>query len=280
MKYSSLIQSLLDLTIAEDCSMGDLTADALIPDNATAALEIVAKEPMILCGQRVLLPLAERFGLTVADTQWFFDDGASLQAGQTVARYEGLTRSLLGFERPALNFLQRLSGISTVTREYVNRISHAKAVLLDTRKTTPGHRLLEKYATRVGGAVNHRFGLDSGWLIKENHIRQVGGVTAALHRAREFGTHGLKIEIEVETLEELAEAVAGKADIVLLDNFSIADVSLAVHRYGHLVCLEASGGIQLENIAAYADTGVHCIAVGAITHAARAYDLSANLITR
>ncbi len=277
MEYSSLIRSLLELTIAEDCPMGDLTADALIPKTATGKLALVAREPLVVCGQMILDPLARRFGLNEDKWQWLAEDGQQVEAGTVVACYEGPTRTLLAFERPALNFLQRLSGIATLTRQYVGQIEHTNTTLLDTRKTIPGHRVLEKYATRTGGAINHRHGLDRGWLIKENHIREVGSVAAAVQRAKAYGTHGLKIEIEVETFDELAQAVDAGADIILLDNFSVTDVERAVQVYGRQVALEASGGIHLENIAQYANTGVDFIAVGALTHSARSCDLAADL---
>lgn len=278
MEYSPLIRSLIELTVAEDCPMGDLTADALIPQDAKGTLALIAREPLVLCGQMVVDPLAKRFGLSIEPKNWLVKDGCAVDAGTTVAAFHGPTRALLAFERPALNFLQRLSGISTQTRAYVKCIEHTAAVLLDTRKTTPGHRILEKYATRVGGAVNHRQSLDRGWLIKENHIREVGSVAGAIQRAREFGTHGLKIEIEVENFDELAQAVDSGADIVLLDNFSVADVAKAVAMYRDRVLLEASGGIDLTNIQEYAETGIHLIAVGALTHSARSCDLAADLI--
>ena len=220
--------------------------------------------------------LAKRFGLEIEPSHRIAD-GEMCASGDTIARYSGLTRSLLAFERPALNFLQRLSGIATLTAMYVRRISHTEARLLDTRKTLPGHRLLEKYATRIGGAINHRSGLDRGWLIKENHLREVGSIEGAIERAKAFGVHGLKVEIEVENLEELDQAVMAGADIVLLDNFFVSEVEQAVESHGRRVTLEASGGIDLESIAQFAETGVHLIAVGALTHSARSMDISGSL---
>ncbi|MGB0645902.1 MAG: carboxylating nicotinate-nucleotide diphosphorylase [Bradymonadia bacterium] len=276
MNHSPLLNSLLDIAIAEDYAMGDITADALIPQTATGQLSLIAKESMMVCGQVVLDTLAKRFELESEPGQRIAD-GEMCVPGDTIARYRGLTRALLAFERPALNFLQRLSGIATLTSKYVERISHTNARLLDTRKTLPGHRLLEKYATRIGGAINHRSGLDRGWLIKENHLREVGSIAEAVQRAKAFGVHGLKVEIEVEDLEELDQAVTAGADIVLLDNFSVSEVKQAVQRHGARVTLEASGGIDLESIAQFAETGVHLIAVGALTHSARAMDISGSL---
>ena len=278
MKYSSLLKSLIEVTVAEDYAMGDLTADALIDADATGRLELVAKEDMVVCGRVVLEALAERFGLNTELARWHTDDGSSCKVGDVIASYGGLTRSLLAFERPALNFLQRLSGIATLTALYVKSIGHTNARLLDTRKTLPGHRLVEKYATRIGGAANHRSGLDRGWLIKENHLREVGSISEAIRRARSYGAHGLKIELEVEHFKELEEAVVAGADIVLLDNFSVSEVRQAVQAFGGQVTLEASGGINLESVVAYAETGVDLVAVGALTHGARSLDISGNLI--
>jgi nicotinate-nucleotide pyrophosphorylase (carboxylating) len=278
MKYSSLLNALLEVTIAEDYAMGDLTADALIPAEATGRLEFVAKEEMVVCGQLVLDALAERFGLNHTQALWHYNDGSRCETGNVIVSYQGLTRSLLAFERPALNFLQRLSGIATLTARYVKSIEHTNTRLLDTRKTLPGHRLVEKYATRIGGAVNHRAGLDRGWLIKENHLRAVGSIQEAVSRAKGHGAHGLKIEVEVEDFRELEDAISAGADIVLLDNFSVSDVREAVKRAGGRVTLEASGGINLASVVEYAETGVDLVAVGALTHGARSLDISGNLV--
>lgn len=278
MKHSTLLQSLIEVTLAEDYAMGDLTAEALIPPDATGVLELVAKEPMVVCGTVVLDALAQRFGINTANAHWAHIDGSRCSAGEVIVRYTGQTRALLAFERPALNFLQRLSGIATLTNRYVERIAHTHSRLLDTRKTLPGHRLVEKYATRIGGAVNHRSGLDRGWLIKENHIRQVGSVRKAINAAKAYGAHGLMIEIEVENFQELEEAVISGADIVLLDNFSVEDVRQAVQRFGAHVTLEASGGITADSVVDYAETGVALIAVGALTHSARSLDIGGNLL--
>jgi nicotinate-nucleotide pyrophosphorylase (carboxylating) len=278
MKHSPLLQSLIDVTLLEDYAMGDLTAEALIPEDVTGVLELVAKENMMVCGSVVLDALAQRFGMSAANAHWTYVDGSRCSAGDVIVQYSGQTRALLAFERPALNFLQRLSGIATLTASYVERIAHTQSRLLDTRKTLPGHRLVEKYATRIGGAVNHRSGLDRGWLIKENHIRQVGSVHKAIHAAKAYGAHGLMIEIEVENFQELEEAVVCGADIVLLDNFSVQDVRQAVQRFGEHVTLEASGGITAESVVDYAETGVELIAVGALTHSARSLDIGGNLL--
>ena len=274
---STLIEALIELALAEDCSMGDVTADALIPRTSRGTLQIFAKESCLFCGALVVEPLLRKFNVSIEELTWYVADGESLEEGDSVLAINGASRTLLTLERPLLNFIQHLSGISTLTRRYVDAIQHTSARLLDTRKTTPGFRVLEKYATRVGGAVNHRLSLSHGWLIKENHIHQVGGVKPALDAVAAYGTHGLKVEIEVESFEELAAAVAGGADIVLLDNFSVGDVREAVEQFGRQVVLEASGGIDLSTIEAYAETGVHSIAVGSITHSAAAIDFSARL---
>ena len=276
MKNSPLLTRLLDLTLDEDYAMGDLTADALVDEDASGVLRFIAKEDLVLCGRPVLQALAKRFD--VHEATWPHAEGLSCEAGTLIATYRGTARDLLAFERPALNFLQRLSGIASATAQFVLEIAGTNAKLLDTRKTLPGHRLLEKYATRIGGAINHRAGLDRGWLIKENHIRQVGSITRAVQLAKDSAVHGLLIEVEVETFSELEEAVVAGADVILLDNFSAVDVREAVQRFGGQVVLEASGGITLESVREYAETGVDLIAVGALTHSACSKDIGAYFV--
>ena len=200
-------------------------------------------------------------------------DGADVEAGDVLARINGDARALLAAERTALNLLQRLSGVATLTRAFVHAVEGTRAKIVDTRKTTPGLRALEKHAVRCGGGVNHRFGLDDAILIKDNHIAVCGGVARAVERAR--AAHGwlMKLEVEVDTLDQLREALAAKPDVVLLDNFSVEDLRTAVGLAAGKVALEASGGVTLATVRAIAETGVDAISVGALTHSAPALDI-------
>ncbi len=201
-------------------------------------------------------------------------EAAKLARGATVAEIEGRICGLLIGERTALNFIQLMSGIATATQEYVRAIKGTRARIVDTRKTHPGLRAIEKYAVRIGGGFNHRFGLDGGVLIKENHLAAAGSVASALERAREVAPHTLRIEIECETLDQVKEAADGGADAILLDNMSLAQIRRARKMVGARILLEVSGGVSLKNVRAIAETGIDLISVGALTHSARAIDLS------
>jgi nicotinate-nucleotide pyrophosphorylase (carboxylating) len=201
-------------------------------------------------------------------------DGARVSEGTVVARLEGATRSVLTAERVALNFLQRMSGIATLTAEYVEAISGTKARILDTRKTAPGLRLLDKYAVRAGGGSNHRIGLFDGVLIKDNHLRAAGGVGEAVRRARAAAQHLVKIEVEVQTLEEVEEAIQAGADVILLDNMGVDEVAAAVRIVAGRCEIEVSGGVDMSTVRALAECGVDYISVGKLTHSAPALDLS------
>jgi len=201
-------------------------------------------------------------------------DDSRARARDRIAEVEGQLAGLLTGERTALNFVQLLSGIATLTQKFVDAVAGTRARIVDTRKTHPGLRALEKYAVRTGGGANHRFGLDSGVLIKENHIAAAGSVTIAIQRARKIAPHTLKIEIECESLEQVEEAVKAGADAILLDNMELADVQKARALAGERVVLEVSGGVTLESVRAIAQAGVDVISVGALTHSARAVDLS------
>jgi len=271
-----LLVDIVRRALAEDVGRGDLTSNLLIPSQQRSGGRIVAKEEGILAG----LPVAEEvFRQVDATVVWEpqGEDGQPLRPGQVVARVEGLTRALLTAERVALNFLQRLSGIATLTAAYVEAIRGTSACIVDTRKTTPGLRMLEKYAVRVGGGRNHRFGLDDGILIKDNHIVAVGSIREALRRAKEGAPHSVRIEVEVETLEQLEEALEAGADAVLLDNMPVDMLQEAVRRTAGRARLEASGGITLESVRAVAETGVDWISIGALTHSAPALDFSLEL---
>ncbi len=263
--------------LAEDVGHGDLTTRLLAPPGARATAVVLAREAGVLCG----LPVAALVFAELDPTcrvEALAAEGEPVQPGQVVARVEGALASVLAAERLALNLLQRLSGIATLTRRYVEAVAGTGVAILDTRKTTPGLRALEKYAVRVGGGRNHRFGLFDGILIKDNHIRAAGGVTAAVQRARDQAPHPLRVEVEVTTLAELEEAIAAGADWVLLDNMDLQTIRAAVERAAGRVKLEVSGGVTLEQVRAIAETGVDAISVGALTHSARALDLSLELV--
>jgi len=257
----------------------DWTAE-LLPAEQHARARVISREAAVICGQP-WFDVCFRALDSDARIEWQIAEGEQVEAGATLCFIEAKTRALLTAERSALNFLQLLSAVATRTREHAQRIAHTAAKVCDTRKTVPGLRLAQKYAVAVGGGVNHRLGLYDGILIKENHIAAAGGVRAALHAAREIAPAGVGIEIEVETLEQLREALAAGARLILLDNFSLERLreAVAINRgTAAPAILEASGGISLGNIAAVAETGVDRISVGSLTKDLRAVDLSLRLI--
>ena len=266
------IEALVGRFLQEDIGRGDRTTEAVVPDDLTGRARIEAREEAVIAG----LEVARACFATLGDVRWLpeVSDGDRVAAGAVVVRLAGPLRAILTGERTALNLMQRLSGIATQTRRYVDAVGGTAAHVVDTRKTTPGLRLLEKYAVRVGGGSNHRAGLDDGILIKDNHIAAAGSVTEAVSRARSAVPHGLKVEVEVQDLTQLDDAIAAGADAVLLDNMSPELVREAVTRAGGKVLLEASGGVTLETVSEYAATGVDLISVGALTHSVRAVDLS------
>ncbi|WP_243030474.1 carboxylating nicotinate-nucleotide diphosphorylase [Thermus altitudinis] len=259
--------------LLEDLGHGDLTSALTVPEDLRGQATILAKEEGVVAG----LPVArEVFALVDARIAFtpLVEEGARVRPGQEVARLEGPLRGILAGERLALNLLQRLSGIATLTRTYVEALRGTRTQVLDTRKTTPGLRALEKYAVRVGGGRNHRFGLFDGILIKENHIRAAGGVGEAVRRARAQAPHYLRVEVEVTNLAELEEALEAGADLILLDNFSPEAIREAVRRVGGRVPVEASGNMTPERARKAAEAGVDYVSVGALTHSAKALDLS------
>ncbi|MBD0370629.1 MAG: carboxylating nicotinate-nucleotide diphosphorylase [Pyrinomonadaceae bacterium] len=262
--------------LAEDLGRGDITTQSTVPRNARARGRFLAKEPMVIAG----LEAAEAVFSTLDSQQQleaFVSDGEEVEAGKVVARTNGFADVLLAGERVALNLLQRLSGIATQTRKFVRAIEGTSSQIVDTRKTTPGLRMLEKYAVSIGGGRNHRFGLDDGVLIKDNHIALAGGVQAAVERARSAVGHLHKVEVEVSTERDLREAIESGADIILLDNQTPEGTAQLVRVARELkpnVTLESSGGITLDNVRAYAEAGVDLISIGALTHSARAMDIS------
>jgi nicotinate-nucleotide pyrophosphorylase (carboxylating) len=259
--------------LAEDVGRGDRTTQAVIPAGAMGRARIEAREAAVVAGLDAAVACFEAAGGGV-DVVVVAGDGSSVEAGAAIARLDGSLRSILTGERTALNLLARLSGVATLTARYVAAVADRPVRIVDTRKTSPGMRALQKYAVRVGGGSNHRHGLDDGVLLKDNHIAAVGSITEAVRRARAEVPHGLRIEVEVMTLEELDEATSAGADAVLLDNMSVAMTAQAVARAGGKVVLESSGGITLENVADYAAVGVDLISIGALTHSAPSIDLA------
>jgi len=267
------IRDLLEMALREDIGTGDITSESVIPDDAQAVGTIKAKSDGIIAGLDVA---AEIFRMLDPGVNFrkLVSDGDRVHSGQELATAEGKARSILTAERTVLNFLQRLSGIATMTSEYVSAASGYSAKIIDTRKTTPGWRVLEKYAVRVGGGHNHRFGLYDAVLIKENHIAVAGGVAEAVARARERIPHTMKIEVEVETLDQVSEAIESGADIIMPDNMDVGAMAEAVKLINGRVIVEASGGIRLKDIPAIAATGVDLISIGALTNAAPPLDIS------
>ncbi len=268
------LTSLVTRALAEDIGHGDITTAATVMPEQRGRAVITAKESRALfCGGVIL---EKTFALSGAEPHIvaLVPEGDKLTRGATVAEIEGKLPGLLIGERTALNFIQLMSGIATATQEYVRAIKGTHARIIDTRKTHPGLRAIEKYAVRVGGGFNHRFGLDGGVLIKENHIAAAGSVRTALERARASAPHTLKIEIECENLEQVKEAFEAGTDVILLDNMPLAQIRRARKLVGDRILLEVSGGVSLKNVRAIAETGVDLISVGALTHSARAIDLS------
>jgi nicotinate-nucleotide pyrophosphorylase (carboxylating) len=276
-------ERLVALALAEDLGpAGDITSRALIPESRQGTVNVVVRRAGIVAG----LPVGE-IVLQQLDSTAIFEnqvfDGAKVDAGTIVASVRGAWRTLLASERTVLNFLMRLGGVATRTRQFVDAVAGTKAVILDTRKTLPGWRLLEKYAVRAGGGTNHRMGLFEGCLIKDNHLAAWSedhprdSIARAIATARKAIPTGIPVEVEVDTLEQLREALAGNADIVLLDNMDVATIGRAVGVRDGIaphVLLEASGGVTLETVGAIAAAGVDRISVGAITHSAPALDMA------
>lgn len=273
-----LIEDIVKKALLEDLGRGfDLTGNLLIPGNATAKATLKTRQSGILCG---LIPALSAFSLTDPDFEFEIEaqDGDLIQAGDTIATIEGPARALLTAERTALNFLIHLSGIATMTAMFADEVSSTNARITCTRKTLPGLRSLQKYAVVTGGGFNHRFGLDDAILIKDNHIAIAGSIDDVLNMARDRAGHMVKIEIEVDTLQQLDNVLKnGKADIVMLDNFSLKDLEKAVKTVDGRMTTEASGGITLATVRAIAETGVDYISSGALTHSAAALDMGLDI---
>jgi nicotinate-nucleotide pyrophosphorylase (carboxylating) len=269
-----LVEQAVRAALAEDLGLaGDITTDPIIPADAQGEAALVAREPGVVAG----LDLAEAAFKTL-DTEVQFtrviDDGGKVESGGTIARIKGHTRALLTGERTALNFFGRLSGIATLTSAYVEAVKGTKARIACTRKTTPGLRAFEKFAVRCGGGINHRFGLYDAVLVKDNHIAAAGGLEAALRLLRPRAGHMVKVEVEVDTLQQLEEALRFPIDALLLDNMDVPTLERAVRLVNGKVLTEASGGVTLETVGKIAATGVDLISVGALTHSPRNLDSS------
>lgn len=275
---SMYIRSIVRTALNEDIGSGDITTITTTPLNYDATATMIAKENGIIAG----IELA-RSAFHMVDPSLIFDpckqDGAGVVPGDQIAVIAGNARGVLTAERVALNFMQQTSGVATLTAKYVDMVSHTKAKIVDTRKTIPGLRRLQKYAVTVGGGANHRFGLDDGLLIKDNHIAAAGGITEAVNLAKSNAPHTLRIEVEVTNIHQLREALDAGVDIIMLDNMSIESMREAVKIVDGSVILEASGGVNLNTVKTIAETGVDIISVGALTHSAKALDISLNIKT-
>lgn len=270
---STELEALIRTALEEDMGSGDITTSCTVAPGASGKGCIVAKEPLVLAGidiaRQVFLTVDSGLEVTLSQS-----DGSRAMEGDTLLEMVGDLAAMLMAERTALNFLQRLSGIATLTRAFVDEVAGTPVRILDTRKTTPGYRFLEKAAVRAGGGYNHRFGLYDGILIKDNHIAAAGSIQQAVGAAKASNRHSLRVEVEVETLDQLAEAIAAGADAIMLDNMDLETMAEAVRLTSGKVVLEASGGVTLENVREVAATGVDLISVGALTHSARAVDMS------
>lgn len=266
------LRAVVESALEEDIGAGDITTMLTVPEQAISRAVISAREDGVIAGMDVAAMVFAAVD-PILKLERKAADGDRVTGGQALIVVEGRSRSLLSGERVALNFLQRLSGIATRTARFVDLVAGTKARVVDTRKTTPGLRVLEKYAVRVGGGRNHRFGLSDGILIKDNHIVAAGGITNAVESARKNAPHTLKIEVEVRNLDELKEAITAGADIIMLDNMNVETMRRAVEITSGRAVLEASGGVNEETVAGIAATDVDLISVGALTHSVKALDI-------
>jgi nicotinate-nucleotide pyrophosphorylase (carboxylating) len=267
------IDRIIRTALAEDIGWGDITTRACIEAGSQSRAELVAKEDFVLAGIDVAAQVFAAVDATVSFEK-LREDGRTIRRGEVFAWIKGASASLLQGERVALNLLQRMSGIATLTGLFVEAVDGTGARIVDTRKTTPGLRYLEKYAVRAGGGQNHRYALCDGILIKENHIHAAGGVTAAIQRAKIAAPHTIKVEVETTTIAEVEEALLASADIILLDNMTLDELRQAVKVVDGRALTEASGGVNLDTVRAIAETGVDLISVGALTHSYRSVDIS------
>ena len=259
-------------SLKEDMPYYDLTTDSIVNDDSICSIELICKEDGIIAGLAIFKRVFELLGNI--DISFNFKDGDIIKKGDIIANLKGNTKNILSGERLALNIIQRMSGIATLTNNLVKEISHTKAKLLDTRKTTPGLRMFEKYAVKIGGGVNHRYSLSDGILIKDNHIKAAGNITNAVTLVRNNIGNLKKIEVETESIEEVKEALLTNADIIMLDNMSIETMNDAIKLIDGAALTEASGNIDLSTIKSVAETGVDFISSGATTHSYKSLDIS------
>lgn len=273
MRYITDMDKIIMNALKEDIPSGDITTDNIIDEKSESEAVLIAKAEGVIAG----LDVAKRVFMLLDDRIVFekkVEEGQRVKYGDTIAIIRGNTRVILKAERTALNLLQRLSGIATATRKLLDRVEGLPVKVVDTRKTTPGLRILEKYAVRVGGGYNHRFSLSDGVLIKDNHIKAAGGIKKAIERVRERIPHTIKIEVETETIEQVLEAIDGKADIIMFDNMGLDKMKEAVKIVNSKVITEASGNVNLDTIYDIASTGVDIISVGGLTHSVHSFDIS------
>jgi nicotinate-nucleotide pyrophosphorylase (carboxylating) len=271
--YNTHIDTIIDTALGEDIGSGDITTSSIINSSLKGKAQLVAKEEILLAGIDIFAKVFSRLDPEIV-VECAYYDGDPIPKGARIGTVTGSMRGILTGERTALNFLQHLSGIATLTRQYVEKTDPSTLRVIDTRKTTPGLRILEKYAVRMGGGFNHRFGLFDGILIKDNHIAAAGSISEAVKKMRATAPHTLKVEVEVEDIKGLKEAIEAGADAILLDNMSVKEMKEAVLIAKKRVLLEASGGITLKTVEAISKTGVNLISVGALTHSARSVDIS------
>ncbi len=267
---------LIDIALKEDIGHADITTENLIDADSTGTGEIIAREQLVIAGLDTASQVFQKLDPEISFCSKY-SDGNTIEPGKVIAKIHGRTRALLMGERVALNFLQHLSGIATVTRSYISRIKGLNVSLVDTRKTTPGWRVLEKYAVRVGGAHNHRMGLYDGVLIKDNHIIASGSITRAVEKIKRNISHLVKIEVEVSRFNQVKEAVASGADVIMLDNMDVDQIKKAVQYINQRAIVEVSGGVTDESLVLLAQTGVDIISAGALTHSAGSVDISMNI---
>lgn len=272
-----LADDIIKKALNEDISYGDVTTESIIKNSKNASVDLIAKEDGIICGLEVFKRVF--FILGNAAVEFFVKDGDAVYKGEKIAKISGDVRTLLTGERVALNFLQRMSGISSLTRNFVEKLKCTKIKLLDTRKTTPNLRMFEKYAVTVGGGCNHRFGLNDGVLIKDNHIAAAGGIKNAVNMVKLYAPSVRKIEVEVETLEQLAEALDANSDIIMLDNMSIPMMESAIKLINKKAKIEVSGNVTLDTIENLLKLDINYISTGALTHSFKVLDLSMKNLT-
>ena len=269
---AGVLKKAVSRALQEDVGIGDITTAAIVPEGQKGRATVITRGAIVLAGAAAFEEVFQQVG--GVEVEWQYADGDPVAAGEQIATLKGSLAAILTGERTALNFLMRLSGIATLVAQYVKAVEGTRCRIVDTRKTTPGLRALEKAAVEAGGARNHRFGLFDGVLIKDNHIAAAGSVALAVKRARAAAPHTLKIEVEIAKLHQLDEAIQAGADVVMLDNMTADDARRAVEIAAGRVLLEASGGMTLEAVRAYAAAGVDLISVGRLTHSAPAADLS------